>query len=345
MRKSVIYVVLFFLLAGNSFSQRVPVGMPSFDEYMRRLQLTGQVDSASSWMIRPILPTAAFGWSTGYSADSIGANEKVLFGAYDKFGKNGKGKFLILPAVYRAQFNSEYAFGVNDGVMIPNRGLQQVFSAGAYVEYGKFSLQVQPELLLAQNKSFLGFPIEHQSTILFYYEYMNRIDMPERFGDQPINRLFPGQSSFRFNLKSISVGISSENLWWGPGRRNSLLLGNNAPGFWHATINTRKPVNTWIGSFEGQLISGFLTSTNFLPPWPDYNIQQNPVIIPKREDGNRYLSGLVFTYQPKWVPGLFLGFGSVNHMYRADMETFADALPLFNGRKKPQNQTAKGSGW
>ena len=65
MRKSVIYVVLFFLLAGNSFSQRVPVGMPSFDEYMRRLQLTGQVDSASSWMIRPILPTAAFRWSTG----------------------------------------------------------------------------------------------------------------------------------------------------------------------------------------------------------------------------------------------------------------------------------------
>ena len=337
MRNRIIYLVLFILLAGKSFPQGVPVGMPVFDEYLRRLQLTGQVDSSSSWMIRPILPKEAFGWSTGYFADSITANEKGLFGSYDRFGKNGKGKFLVLPAVYRGQFNSEYAFGVNDGVMVPNRGLQQVLSAGAYAEYGRFSLQFQPELLLAQNKPYLGFPIEHQATILFYYEYMNRIDMPERFGDKPLNRLYPGQSSIRFNLNEFSVGVSSENLWWGPGRRNSLLLGNNAPGFWHATINTRKPVQTPIGSFEGQYISGFLNSTNFLPPWPDYSIQQNPVIIPKREDGNRYLSGLVFTYQPKWIPGLFLGFGSVNHMYRSDVSSFADAIPIFNGRKKPQN--------
>ncbi|MCZ8133975.1 MAG: hypothetical protein O9252_00565, partial [Algoriphagus sp.] len=199
MRKSFIYLVLFLLSVVNSFSQRIPVGMPVFDEYLRRLQLTGQVDSTSSWMIRPILPTEAFGWSTGYDRDSLVVNELNFSSSYDKFGKNGKGKFLVLPGIYRAQFNSEYAFGVNDGVMIPNRGLQQVFSIGAFAEYGKFSLQFQPELLFAQNKSFLGFPIEHQSNILFYYEYMNRIDMPERFGDQPIKSLYPGQSSFRFN--------------------------------------------------------------------------------------------------------------------------------------------------
>ena len=337
MKNSFIILVLLLIHVSNSFAQRVPVGMPAFDEYLRRLQLTGQVDSSSSWMIRPILPTAAFGWSTGYHSDSSSVEENGLIGYFYKFGSNGKGKFLALPAIYRTQFNSEYAFGVNDGVMIPNRGLQQVFSAGIFAEYGKFSLQFHPELLLAQNKPFLGFPIEHQSNILFYYEYMNRIDMPERFGEDPIKRLYPGQSSFRFNLENFSVGVSSENLWWGPGRRNSLLMGNNAPGFWHATINTRKPAKTWVGSFEGQLISGFLTSTNFLPPWPDYNIQQNPVLIPKREDGNRYISGIVLTYQPKWIPGLFLGYGSVNHMYRADVQTFEDALPIFNGRKKAPN--------
>jgi hypothetical protein len=162
---------------------------------------------------------------------------------------------------------------------------------------------------------------------------MNRIDTPERFGTGSYNKLFLGQSSLRYNFKEYSVGISTENLWWGPGRRNSLLLGNNAPGFLHFTANTRKPVETKIGSFEGQVIAGFLKSSKYLPPWPDYNIQENPVYIPKQADGNRFLSGIVFTYQPKWVPGLFLGYGSTNHLYRDDITDFADVLPIFNGRK------------
>ncbi|WP_373396513.1 hypothetical protein V8V91_17490 [Algoriphagus halophilus] len=74
-----------------------------------------------------------------------------------------------------------------------------------------------------------------------------------------------------------------------------------------------------------------------MPPHSDYNIQENPVYIPKPEDSNRYISGLVFTYQPKWVPGLFLGYGSVNHMYRKDVSTLGDVLPVFNGRKGPEN--------
>ncbi|MBC6365580.1 capsule assembly Wzi family protein [Algoriphagus sp. AK58] len=329
-------VLLASVLIESTFAQTIPVGTPVLDDYLRRLQLMGQIDSASSWMIRPLFPVDAFGAKDGFDLDSslVDLDQSAY---HHRFGKDGKGKFLTLPVIYRAQYNSNYAFGVNDGVMIPNRGIQQVFSWGTYAEYGKFSLQLQPELIWADNKDYKGFPIEHQATILFYYEYMNRIDMPERFGLTDFVRLYPGQSSFRFNLKEASVGVSTENLWWGPGRRNSLLMGNNAPGFLHFTLNTRKPVKTGIGSFEGQVISGFLKSSGFLPPWPDYNIQQNPVYIPKRSDDKRYLSGLVFTYQPKWIPGLFLGYGSVNHMYRSDVSTLADAIPVFNGRKKAQN--------
>ncbi|WP_343851521.1 capsule assembly Wzi family protein [Algoriphagus jejuensis] len=331
-------IFCFLVLGFNSsiFSQTIPVGTPVLDEYLRRLQLTGQVDSASSWMIRPIYPTEAFGVENGFDLDSS-VVDLDMSDHHGRFGKDAKGKFLIMPGVYKMQYNSTYASGANEGAFIPNRGIQQIFSPGVYAEYKNFTLQFQPEILLAQNKDYLGFPIEHQATILFYYEYMNRIDMPERFGDKAYNRVYAGQSSFRFNLKEYSVGISTESLWWGPGRKNSLLLGNNAPGFLHFTLNTRKPVKTGIGSFEGQAIAGFLKSTEYLPPWPDYTIQQNPVYIPKRENGNRYVSGLIFTYQPKWIPGLFLGYGSVNHMYRSDVSSFADLLPVFNGRKKPSN--------
>ncbi|MDI1321680.1 MAG: capsule assembly Wzi family protein [Algoriphagus sp.] len=330
--------ILFGLILSLNFlqAQTIPVGTPVLDDYLRRAQLLGLVDSASSFMIRPLYPVSAFGVKDGFDLDSsiVDLDNSVF---HRRFGKEAKGKFLMLPATYKLQYNSTYAFGVNDGAFIPNRGFQNILSAGVYAEYGKFSLQVQPELLMAQNQDYIGFPIEHQATILFYYEYMNRIDMPERFGDKSYNQFLAGQSSFRFNHKEVSLGISTENLWWGPGRRNSLLLGNNAPGFLHFTLNTRKPVQTKIGSFEGQLISGFLKSSKFLPPWPDYNIQQNPVYIPKQVDGNRYLAGLIVTYQPKWVPGLFLGYGSINHLYRDDITDFSDLLPVFNGRKGPAN--------
>lgn len=327
-------VCLLMAVRPLAFSQTIPVGTPVLDEYLRRMQLLGQVDSASSWMIRPIYPAEAFGVEHGFDLDSslVDLDNSEL---HSRIGT--KGKFLMMPGVYKAKYNSTYASESNEGAFIPNRGIQQVFSPGIYAEYGNFSLQLQPELLLAQNKDYEGFPIEHQATILFYYEFMNRIDMPERFGEKAYNRVYLGQSSFRFNLAEYSLGISTENLWWGPGRRSSLLMGNNAPGFLHFTLNTRKPVSTPIGSVEGQAIAGFLKSTEFLPPWPDYTIQQNPVYIPKRANGNRYMSGLVLTYQPKWVPGLFLGYGSVNHMYREDVSTFSDLLPIFNGRKGPSN--------
>lgn len=337
-KKGHIALIFWIFLIGNVSAQTIPLGMPVLDDYLRRAQLLGRVDSASSWMIRPLYPTEAFGVKDGFDLDSsIVDFDQSSFHRFVDVDSARQLKLLMLPASYRLQYNSTYAFGVNDGAMIPNRGFQQVLSFGAYAEFGKWSLQFQPEILMAQNRDYIGFPIEHQATVLFYYEYMNRIDMPERFGNKSFNRFYLGQSSLRYNVKEFSIGMSTENLWWGPGRRNSLLLGNNAPGFFHFTLNTRKPVSSPIGSFEGQLISGFLNSTDFLPPHPDYSIQQNPVYIPKRENGNRYLSGIVLTYQPKWVPGLFLGYGATNHLYRDEVQVMGDILPIFNGRKGPEN--------
>ncbi|ERM82862.1 hypothetical protein P872_05285 [Rhodonellum psychrophilum GCM71 = DSM 17998] len=317
-------------------AQSLPLNTPVLEEYIRRQQLLGKVDPLSSFSIRPLYPAYAFDRYNGIDLDSTFTDyEDSEFNR--KFGEEQEGLILTMPFGIRTQFNSRYAFGLNDGAMIPNKGLQTVLSGGIFVKYKDFSFQLQPEILLAQNQDYLGFPLEHQATILFYYEYMNRIDMPERFGGAGYNRLLPGNSSIRYNPGDFSVGVSTENLWWGPAKRNSLLLSNNAPGFLHFTANTLKPVETPIGHFEGQFIAGFLKSTDYLPPHPDYNIQQNPVLIPKREDNGRYLSGLIFTYQPKWVPGLSVGYASVNHMYRSDMDRFSDYLPVFNGGKGLNN--------
>ena len=153
-------------------AQSIAVGAPSLEDYLRRLQLIGKVDSASSFMIRPLLPSAAFGLAHGFDLDG-GLVDLDSSSYHQRIGKNGK--FLLLPALYKSQYTSNYPFATNDGAMIPNRGLQQVFSLGAFVEWWKFSLQLQPELVKAQNKEFIGFPIEQQSTILFYYELIQMI--------------------------------------------------------------------------------------------------------------------------------------------------------------------------
>ncbi len=325
--------ILFFLVMGNqpmSVAQTVPLNTPVLEEYMRRMQLTGGLNDKVSFAIRPLHPVFAFDREVGFDLDSTMVDMENSF-VNTSFGANNK--FLVMPISYRTQFNSEYPFGLNNGAMIPNIGFQHVLSGGVFFKEGMFSLQFQPEVLLAQNREFQGFPIEHQATILFYYEYMNRIDMPEQFGVGAYNRFLPGQSSIRFNPGNFSVGISTENLWWGPSKRNSLLMSNNAPGFLHFTANTLKPVETPIGHFESQIIAGFPRSTNFLPPHPDYSIQNNPVLIDKRTNGDRYLSGIIISYQPKWVPGLFVGYSATSQLYREDMDRLGDYVPFFNGQK------------
>lgn len=334
------FILAFFLLlvlgTSGTLAQTVPVGAPVLDEYLRRMQLLGELSDKASFNIRPLYPVYAFDKEVGFDLDDsfVDMDRSEFHGFLDN---KKKVKVLALPITNRFQYNSDYAFGMNNGAMIPNRGIQNVISAGFFAQYGKLSIQLQPEIILAQNKDFQGFPIEHQSTILYYYEYLNRIDMPERFGEGGYMRILGGQSSIRFNHHGMSLGLSTENLWWGPAKRSSLLMSNNAPGFLHFTFNTQKPMETKIGDFEWQLISGFLKSTDYLPPHSDYWFQNNFVYFPKRENGDRYLSGLIFSYQPKWVPGLSLGYASVNHMYRADMSRFDDYLPIFNGEKRMSN--------
>ncbi len=339
MKSNILFCFLILLALGSVSglkAQTLPLNTPVLEEYTRRQQLLGKFNPNISFSIRPLHPVYSMDRKNGFDLDSTFTDYQVST-FHQTFGENDEGMLLTMPFVFRSQFNSQYAFGLNDGAMIPNRGIQTVFSGGIFLEYQNFTFQFQPEILLAQNKDYIGFPIEHQASILFYYEYMNRIDMPERFGGKGYNRLLPGQSSIRYNYKDYSVGLSTESLWWGPGKRSSLLMSNNAPGFLHFTANTLKPVETPIGYFEGQLIAGFLKSTDYKPPHPDYRIQENPVLIPKRENSGRYISGLVFTYQPKWVPGLSLGYASVNHLYREDMDRFGDYLPVFNGQKGLNN--------
>ena len=318
--KFFLFLVFTFFVSN---SQTINLNESYLTNYLRTSQLTGEFKSDISFTLRPI---------------DIGKNglkiDKEIFDS-DKYAPTllsflkGNGKIKILPLDYNIEFNSHHPYNRNNGSMVPNRGYQHIISGGIYAEIGPLSIQLKPEQLYSENKDFEGFgegPNGHYSIIWAKrYNLWNHIDMPERFGENKISKTLIGQSSIKLNFKSISLGISNENIWWGPSIRNSIMMSNHARGFKHITFNTNKPINTKIGNFEWQIITGRLESSGFTPPNTDFEHAGTKLYVPKinqlgQYDDWRYIQGYTITYSPKWISGLSLGFIRWVQMYSALVE-------------------------
>jgi hypothetical protein len=329
--KLIAICTLIFLVKFAAHAQSLPVGSPALEDYYRRMQLLGVIDTNVSYTVRPINPIYLNKQVNALYPDSIGYN--VMNAENSWKSKSGKLRVSLLPLNFQSQVNTDHPYGWNDGAMIPAKGLQILTSMGFFAQYGILTIQLSPEIVLAGNSQFETFN-KNQYDVIFarYYDIYNNIDLPVRFGTGAYARIFWGQSSLRLNLKSLSVGLSTENLWWGPGIRNSLLMSNNAPGFKHFTLNTLRPLKTPIGSFEGQVIAGSLSNSGFPPLEPDHKYFGTNLYVPKPNNW-RYLSGIVITWQPKWVSGLFLGFDESSQMYGKNLSGLKDYLPFSSSIK------------
>lgn len=300
------YFIILLCLAFSCefvFAQSLPVGSIALEDYFHRKQLIGELDSTISFTVRPISPLLIDSKS-GRAADTLLDFGKKIYGS-----ASGNSKILILPVSWQQVYNGHPSYSRNDGAMIPAKGYQSLISAGFFAEAGPLSIQIRPEYVFAGNGEFRE-----------YRPHYGSADLPVRFGQDPYSRLSWGQSSVRLNFDPVSIGLSNENLWWGPGKQNSILMSNTAPGFKHLTLNTSRPVSTPIGSIEAQIIAGRLEESGYTEALPD---------------DWRYLSGLVMSYQPRWVPGLFLGMTRSFQIYSEDMDdSFGDYFPLFQAFQK-----------
>lgn len=312
-------------------AQALPVGTPVIEDYYRRMQLLGKIDSNVSFTVRPINPVQLFNIKNIYRPDSV-ENDFQTHGQFTFAGKQGL--LQILPINWQNQVNTNHPYGWNDGAMIPARGYQTMLSGGFYLKYGPLSIQLRPEFVYAQNSKFDGFDKNRTDDDLKkYYSYYSMIDRPERFGTSSYQKLFLGQSSIRLTVGPISAGLSNENIWWGPGISNSLLLGNNAPGFEHVTLNTIRPIQTYIGSFEGQILGGYLKASG-------YNLMNvtstsdGTSLLTQKNPSDRYFTGLNINYHPKWITGLTLGLTRTFNAYKSDVTSVKDYFPFFTPYKK-----------
>jgi hypothetical protein len=193
-------------------------------------------------------------------------------------------KSILLPITLTTQYNSHHPNGYNDGSFIPASGLQTQLSFGVALKAGPVNLNLQPEFIHAANPTY---PSNGG------YGYSS---------GKPYTKLYGGQSSLSVSASAFSVGISTANKWWGPGNTNALIMSNNAPGFANIFIKTHRPAKTPIGNFEFELIGGRL-ETDSLLPYENFHLKPSPNL----RNSWRYINAYILSYNPKWLPGVYVG--------------------------------------
>ena len=193
-------------------------------------------------------------------------------------------KSILLPITLTTQYNSHHPYSYNDGSFIPASGLQTQLSFGVAFKAGPVNLNLQPELIHAVNPTY---PTNSS------YGYSSGKQYTKWYG---------GQSTLSVSASAFSVGVSSANKWWGPGNTSALIMSNNAPGFANIFIKTHRPAKTPIGNFEFELIGGRL-ETDSLLPYENFHLKPSPNL----RNSWRYINAYILSYNPKWLPGVYVG--------------------------------------
>jgi len=301
--KPIFSILLFLIISSSIMAQSLPIGTVG-DDYFRVLQLQGKLDPNISFTSRPNFLSNKLTRDSFYKL--LDTNLKVNPGFK-------KGIFEIRPMLvnFRTQYNSLQPYGWNDEGMIKAKGIQTLLRIGVYTRIGPLHIQFVPERVSAENAIY---------------------DISSEYGSIPRGRMdqnFVGQSSARLNLGPLSLGLSNENLYWGPGQYSSVIMSNNAPGFMHYTFNTTRPLKTPLGSVEFQLVTGRLKQSDTVP---------FEVLNLKEYRGwhlDRIFNGLNITFQPKLLPHFFIGINRA-YQYSENLEQFQGGsfmnkfLPVFS---------------
>lgn len=271
MRMLVLWLGVAFAPSRSLMAQVVPgagsaIGSPAADRARLR-QITGGEDTAArdsaplgegTWQLRAIEPTIRLVW------------------------------------------NSDIPFEGNDDALWAGRGANVSVSGGVSYSRRLWSrpvhVVVAPTVTYSQNRPFPTRPGRAPGRSAFsspWYFGNTSADLPLRFGDLPVTTVGLGQSSVTVTAGDVEFGAASDNEWWGPAIRNTLLLGNNAAGVPRLFARTTHPHHTGVGDFDARAIIGALTESPYFDSDPS--------------NDHRSLSGLLILFRPAIDSGLTLG--------------------------------------
>lgn len=320
MKSKLLFFLIYATVISPTFCQTIPLDFPILNEYLRREQVLGNLNSSFSFNYRPMMVEKAFPELDTTFVKSIFKNKR----------SDSDFTLKILPLQSTFVLNSNRPHGEGNGAILPAKGGQILLSAGTFLKWGPLRVQLYPQFHFAQNSPFEEYPKDAPSA--YFQAIRNDVrgtDKPVRHGTGKIKRFLPGNSNVMLDFGSFAAGVSTENIWWGPGTSTALLLSDNAEGFIHATIKTTRPAKTFLGHFEGEYFAGSLEGSN-LPYFSD-GYQDSRMSGNRDDEMIRYFTGLSITYSPKWVQGFSIGGSRTFQVYRNDMaDNFRAWFPLFD---------------
>jgi hypothetical protein len=269
-------------------SRTKPVTYPTSDANarVRLLQLAGDTSHLGAFLLRSP--------SRELFGDSEGAPQSPSFS-------------WLLPDVHLVA-NSALPFSQNNAGFWAGRGFGARVTGGVLFTIGRWRAVVGPEFWADANARFDR--ITERNNWLFpnppipetrygegyasaWYARPYSADLPWRFGNAAMGRLLPGQSGVWYNAGAVEFGLTTENMWWGPGIRNAIVMSDNAAGIPRLELRTPKPWNTRAGSFEAEWLVGALSESQYFD-----TTKANDV---------RSIAAAAVTWQPVFQPNLTLG--------------------------------------
>lgn len=267
----------------------IPVGMSDIDELIRNLVLLDKIPTNTNLTIRPYFTDTKLNYPQLLQLiDSTIVFDPTLY-------TNKKLVIKKLPLHIGQKINTDHPYGGNDGAFSNSKGYQFQISGGVYAQWKIVKLQLRPEFVQTASQKY-----ETNN----YWGQVN----------PAYKKLLPGNSSLRVDLGKISLGVSTQNLWWGPGIYNSLLMSNNAQGFFHYNVQTNRPIKNFLGTFQFQLISATLTQDS-LQGFENNGLRRRDI-----NKSNRFLSSLAVDYQPSFLKNISFG---INR----SLQSYKDRLP------------------
>ena len=257
-------------------SLAIPVGFTDIDEQIRNLQLLNKIPSDQSLTIRPYYTDTKFNYAKILSL--IDSNIQYNGILYQSRGNS----ISLLPINFSQKLNTDHPYGWNDGAMSYSKGYQMQVGAGIFASFGNLKIQLRPEFV----KTASGQYETNQSWGLV---------------TNGLSKILPGQSSVRYDLGKVSLSASTQNLWWGPGIVNSMLMSNNAPGFFHYSFATNRPLKTFLGNFQFQIISATLKQDSS-QGFEHRNLKKLNI-----QNRDRAYNALSFTFQPVIMKNITFG--------------------------------------
>jgi len=258
------------------------------ENQLRYLQTLGEVP-LSQWAVRGFGPreiAALVARDSGGEAPIAPLTSVRRWGALE---------WQRSPVVANVWYNSGFAFGNNDGAVWRGRGATVALSAGITGRWGPLTVQLQPMVFQAENRTFALMP--HTDTVASAFADPMRpanIDRPQRFGDGAYGHLDPGQSTVRLDVAGVTAGFSTANMWWGPMSEWPFMLSNNAAGIPHVFFGSAAPIDVWIGKVHGRILYGRLEQSDWATPRAG---------VP----GSQFVSGVVASFRPRGITGLEIG--------------------------------------